>query len=77
MLDKVLENVFIGATQSIKLLELDVKGAETKAMLDADDLVKNKKIAYISVELYKVTLAHVVRDRRLQLYQARPSLSAQ
>jgi FkbM family methyltransferase len=55
-LDRILENVCTESDQKIRLLKLDVEGAEIIAMLGAKNLLETRKIDYIYVELHPAQL---------------------
>jgi len=55
-LDKILGNVFATAHQTIRLLKLDVEGAEIRAIRGAGNLLKSGKIDYIYTELHPIQM---------------------
>jgi len=55
-LDRILGNVCTESDRQIRLLKLDVEGAEVMAMLGAKKLLETRKIDYIYVELHPVQL---------------------
>lgn len=55
-LDKILQNVITGSGKRIRLLKLDIEGAEIMAMLGAKKLLEARKIDYIYLELHPIQL---------------------